>query len=320
MVLRISLRLWFAALFGAAIFMCCPVDGFPQTFRIGIPLKTGKTLPAFLFLPNHGVKGRLPAVICGVGVGSQQISQYQEHCRYLADRNFVVILMDPSNYPENLFPASYPYNWDKGTDYMVGSVAQGVVAGRLAISDQWYLDSIKATVDYLCYSPMVDPTRIVFSGFSQPANAALTYACRDQRIRAVVWNYGGSPWVTPYNVLQLPPVLIFHGDKDEVYDVKYARKLAAELHTNGKYYEAYIYPDQKHMFNVYYDLRTENRFMRPVIQDSFERLVSFLYRVLEIPSGKGKNHPPAFAMQQHFARPDFAYYPFQPLVPGSDQP
>lgn len=312
--MRVSLRLLFATLFLTAILAFCAGGALAQTFRIQIPLNNGKTLPAFMFLPSQGIKGRIPAVICGVGVGSQNIPQYHEHCRHLADRNFVVILMDPSNYPESLFPEWYPYNWDKGAGYMIGSVGQGVVAGRLAISDEWYLASIKATVDYLCCSPMVDPTRIVFSGFSQPANAALTYACRDRRIRAIVWNYGGSPWVTPYNVLQLPPVLIFHGDADDVYDVKYAKKLASELHTSAKYYEAYIYPGQKHMFNVYYDMRTENRFMRPVIQDSFERLIAFLHRVLEIPSrSKGL---PAFALQQHYLKPDFARYPFKSPVSG----
>jgi hypothetical protein len=32
----------------------------------------------------------------------------------------------------------------------------------------------------------VDPFRIAFSGHSQPANAALTYASGDPRIRAIV--------------------------------------------------------------------------------------------------------------------------------------
>ncbi|MBI5248573.1 MAG: dienelactone hydrolase family protein [Desulfomonile tiedjei] len=312
--MRVCVRLLFAVLFVGVILAFLSTNCLAQTYRIEIPLKNGKTLPAFMFLPQSGVKGRLPAVICGVGVGSQQIPQYHEHCRFLAERNFAVILMDPSNYPENLFPASYPYTWDRGASYMVGSVNQGVVAGRLAISDEWYLASIKATVDYLCCSPLVDPTRIVFSGFSQPANAALTYACRDQRIRAIVWNYGGSPWVMPYNVLQLPPVLIFHGEDDDVYDVKYARKLASELHTNAKYYEAYIYPRQKHMFNFYYDLGSENRFMRPVIQDSFDRLIAFLNRVLETPS-RNKKVPP-FALQQHFLNPDLAYYPLDAPISG----
>ncbi len=73
----------------------------------------------------------------------------------------------------------------------------------------------------------------------------------------------------PYNPLSLPPVQIFHGEEDDVYDVKYAKQLAFELHTNGRYYELNIYPGQKHMFNVYYDLYTENRYMRPVIFRKF---------------------------------------------------
>ncbi len=192
------------------------------------------------------------------------------------------MLIDPSNFPESLVPG--PYDWDKGMGWVVGSINQGVVAGRLAVSDKWYLNSIRACVDFLSHSPMVDGSRIVLSGHSQPANAALTYACRDPRIRAVVWNYGGSPWVTPYDPLRLPPVIIFHGDQDDVYDVKYAKQLAFELKTSPCYYECYIYPGQRHMFNVMYDLRTENRYMKPVIHDSFERLIAFLHRILEIPS------------------------------------
>lgn len=301
------LRAWLAAVLGCAVLLCFPMHAVSQPCKIGIPLRDGKILPAYMFLPSTGVKHRLPAVICGVGVGSHLIYQYQEHCTYLADRGFVVVLMDPSNYPESLFPKSYPYKWDRGTDYLAGAAAQGIVAARLGLEDQWYLDSIQATVNYLCCSPLVDPTRIVFSGFSQPANAALTYASRDPRIRAVVWNYGGSPWVMPYNVMALPPVLIFHGDKDDVYDVKYARQLAMNLYTHGKYYEAYIYPGQKHMFNVFYDLQTENRSMRSVIQDSFERLISFLYRVLALPPERAIKSPPTFLLQEHFGRPDFGF-------------
>ncbi len=87
----------------------------------------------------------------------------------------------------------------------------------------------------------------------------------------------------PYEPLRLPPVLIFHGDADEVYDIKYARQLILELHTHARDYEAYIYPHQKHMFNVLFDLQTENRFMKPVIVDAFARLIAFLHRVLQNP-------------------------------------
>ena len=258
------------------------MESFGFSYRAEIPLPGGGSLPAYCFMPRHGIKRPVPGVIVGAGVGSTKIAQYHDHCQHLADRNFFVMLIDPSNFPESLAPG--PFDWDRGMGRVVGDIHQSVVAGRLAVSNKWYMNSIRACVDFLTHSPQVDGSRIALSGHSQPANAALTYACSDRRIRAVVWNYGGSPWVMPYDPLRLPPVIIFHGDQDDVYDVKYARQLESELKTSPCYYECYIYPGQKHMFNVMYDLRTENRYMKPVIHDSFERLISFLYRVLEIPS------------------------------------
>ena len=257
---------------------------FAGGFKTHIPLPDGGTLPAYCFLPQHGVKTQLPGIVVGVGVGSQVFVQYHVHCQNLADRNFAVILIDPSNYPESL--SSGPVEWDKGLGYAKGAVNQVVVAGRLFFTDEWYLQSIQAAVDYLYNWPLVDPNRIALSGFSQPANAALTYACRDPRIKAVVWNYGGHPWVTPYDPSILPPVLIFHGLDDDVYDVKYAKKLASEMHKHGKYYEMHLYPNQKHMFTVYFDPRTEYPVHRPVIADAFEKQISFLYRMLQIPPSR----------------------------------
>lgn len=245
------------------------------SYRVHILLPSGSYLPGFCFLPDYQVKRPLPAVIVGVGVGSHLIPQYHEHCQHLASYGFVVLLIDPSNYPESLFPG--PFTWDKGLGYAQASANQVVVAGKLFFDDEWYLANIKASVDFLCSWPMVDASRIAFSGHSQPANAALTYACRDLRIKAVVWNYGGSPWVTPYDPLRLPPVQIFHGTEDEVYDVKYAYRLAMDLKTHMRPCDVNIYPGQKHIFNIYYDPRKgESRYSNPVIMDAFGRLLHFL--------------------------------------------
>jgi dienelactone hydrolase len=260
----------------------CPANAYGYGVKTPIPLPDGGTLSAYCFYPRCGIKGPLPGVVVGVGVGSQEIIQYQDHCQNLADRGFAVVLIDPSNYPLKLVPG--PFSWYHGLGKAISDVNQVVVVGKLALTDKWYLQSIRAAVDYLCVSPLVDRSRIVLSGHSQPANAALTYACQDPRIKAIVWNYGGSPWVMPYNVFRLPPICIFHGTDDDVYDVKYAKNLAFDLHTNAKYYEFNLYPHQKHMFNVYYDLATETRFSRPVILESFERLISFLNRILCIPA------------------------------------
>ncbi len=264
-----------------SVYLLLATEIFAFGYRVEIPLRGGGYLPGYCFAPRQGIRAPIPGVIVGVGVGSTKILQYHDHCQNLADRNFYVILIDPSNFPESLAPG--PFSWQKGPGRIVGDINQAIVAGKLAVTSKWYLESIRATVDYLCMLPMVDRTRIVLSGHSQPANAALTYACQDRRIKAIVWNYGGSPWVMPYEPLRLPPVIIFHGDADEVYDVKYARQLIFELHTHGRDYEAYIYPGQKHMFNVLYDLQRENRFMKPVLLDAFERLIRFLCRVLQNP-------------------------------------
>ena len=106
-----------------------------------------------------------------MGVGSQVFVEYHVHCQNPADQNFAVILIDPSNYPESL--SSGPVEWDKGLGYAKGAVNQGVVAAWLFFTDEWYLQSIQAAVDYLYNWPLVDPNRIALSGFSQPANAAL---------------------------------------------------------------------------------------------------------------------------------------------------
>ena len=258
------------------------VLGFQSTSeastRVNIPTSSGSVLPAYLFFPRCAMKSPLPAVVVGVGVGGTKIAQYHEHCQLLADRNYVVALIDPSNYPEDMTPG--PWSWDRGMGYLLGSVNQGAVATKLFFGSKWYMDTIKSTVNFLCASPWVDRTKIALSGFSQPANAALAYACKDPRIKAIIWNYGGWPWIMPYEPFRLPPVQIFHGEKDDVYDVKYARELAWNLKTSMRPFEINIYPDQKHMFNIYYDLRTENRFMKPALLDAFEKMVAFLNRTL----------------------------------------
>ena len=79
----------------------------------------------------------------------------------------------------------------------------------------------------------------------------------------------------PYEPSKLPPVLIFHGADDGVYNVRYARSLAARLKGAGGYYECYVYPGQRHLFNVYYDLDVKGSQQDPVITSSFKRLITF---------------------------------------------
>ncbi len=259
------------------------------SFKVWVPLLDGRSMPAYCFIPDYPVQGPLPAVIHGVGVGAQLYIQHHVHCQELANRNFFVMLIDPSAWPEWLLPG--PFTWNKFPTSIVTSLNQGMAAAKIFFNFEWYVEGLRAATDYLCGCPLVDRNRIAISGYSQPANAALTCATRDPRIKAIVWNYGGSPWIMPYNACRLPPVQIFHGTEDEVYHVRYALDLAANLAAANRYYQLYIYPGQKHLFTIYYDLETETRYSRPVIQDSFEKLVSFLYLALQPPPP-----PPLFSV------------------------
>jgi dienelactone hydrolase len=272
------------------LFLSCLSDmAIGYYARVLIPMGKENPLPGYVFLPHQQLGRQLPAVIVGVGVGATKIYQYHDHCQNLADRGFAVILIDPSNYPESMVPG--PYSWDRDLGYLLGSFNQGYVAAKLAIGKEWYFKSFRAATDFMCAWPIVDREKIALSGFSQAANAALTCACRDPRIKSVVWNYGGWPWIMPYEPLRLPPVEIFHGQNDEVYNVKYAEELAMNLKTSMRPFELNIYPHQKHMFNIYYDLKTENRFMKPALLDAFERMVTFLKRTLgvEASSRRGRS-------------------------------
>ena len=135
-------------------FILLVTQGFAFTYRAEIPLPGGGYLPGYCFLPRHGIKAPVPGVIVGVGVGSTKILQYHAYCQHLADQNFFVVLIDPSNFPESLAPG--PFSWEKGPGRVVGDINQAIVAGKLAVTSKWYLNSIRGTVDYLCRMPMVD--------------------------------------------------------------------------------------------------------------------------------------------------------------------
>jgi hypothetical protein len=95
--------------------------GFASALGYGvktpIPLPDGGYLSAYCFYPRCGIRGPLPGVVVGVGVGSQEIIQYQDHCQNLADRGFAVVLIDPSNYPLQLVAG--PDTWYHGLGKMI---------------------------------------------------------------------------------------------------------------------------------------------------------------------------------------------------------
>ncbi len=246
--------------------------------RVTIQLRDGGQMPGYFFLPTDSPEKHLPAVVVAAGAGGHKLIQYHSYCRKLAEKAYAVLLIDGANFPQSLTPG--PKTWRKMPYHLWSWITHLTVAARLAFDHTWYVENLHGAVDYVCASPRVRKGCVALSGFSQSANAALAEAGRDPRVRCVVWNNGGWPWIMPYDPTHLPAVLIFHGENDGVYNVKYARQLASELKGAGVTYECYIYPERRHMFNVYYDLDLPPDSRDPAIKSSFARLVAFLKRTL----------------------------------------
>ena len=274
---------------------CCFVSHAEKT-AVGVPLPDGTLLPAFCFFPDGKVANTGPGVVVAANAGGNKLIQYQRYCKRLSEKGYCVLLIDASGYPEALTPGAD--TWRKMPYHIWAWVNHLSVVARMAFSNDWYLRNIDCAVDFLRNNPRVNPKQIALSGFSQSANVALAYSSGCPKIACVVWNEGGWPWILPYEASKLPPVLLFHGEADGVYSVRYARKLKAELQHTRREFECHIYPGQRHMFNLYYDLDKPGDADRPVITSSFNHLVAFLDRIFKSRSlgahsagGKGLTAP-----------------------------
>jgi dienelactone hydrolase len=255
-----------------------------ETSRIDIPLSDGSTLPALLFATDPSIQGR-PGVVVAANAGGLKLLQYHTYCQRLAERDFLVLLIDASNFPESLTPG--PDTWRRMPHHVWAWACHMLVAAKLGFGHEWYVRNVDAAVEYLRSLPSIDAGRIALCGFSQSANACLCYASSNHgKVKSLVWNNGGSPWVMPYDPSRVPPVLILHGDKDGVYSVDYAYKLSSELKGAGRDVECFIYPAQRHMFMVYYDLKKPSDEENPELASSFEKVCAFLGRTLSGSSGQ----------------------------------
>jgi carboxymethylenebutenolidase len=133
---------------------------------------------------------------------------------------------------------------------------QTTYADRESI-DQHYLAWMLTIDDALKYArglKTVNRKRVGVVGFSLGSFLALTMAATRGRdhIAAVAEYAGGYPLDNPVhklsNLKKMPPVLILHGEQDDIVPVKEARALESLLKDRKLPYEIKIYDKQKHAF------------------------------------------------------------------------
>ncbi len=114
---------------------------------------------------------------------------------------------------------------------------------------QW-LAASRDLIDFIVRRPGVDARRIGVLGVSLGGYLAVALGAEESRLRAVIELSGGMPpgWesrVTP----AMPPVLILHGEEDEVVPAAEAHKLEAVLRGRGVAVSMEIVAREGHWFS-----------------------------------------------------------------------
>lgn len=112
-----------------------------------------------------------------------------------------------------------------------------------------WVSTVRAAVSYAAAQDNVDPLRIGLIGFSVGSYVALSAASADSRIGAVVDFFGGMPAAYARKASIMPPVIILHGQCDDMVSVREAHKLDRQLKKLGRPHELVIYPGQGHIFD-----------------------------------------------------------------------
>ena len=127
--------------------------------------------------------------------------------------------------------------------------------------------------------PAVSDGPVGLIGYSRGAFLAVSVAGSTPGVEAVVDFYGGGGGGTDTledEVRAFPPVLILHGDADDVVPVRFAYALRDAVVAENGQAEIHVYSDVGHAFNAPYS----STYSESAAQDAFGRTVAFLRRHL----------------------------------------
>ena len=111
-------------------------------------------------------------------------------------------------------------------------------------------------------------------GFSNGGILATGAATLDPRISAAVIYYGTDPWPLGTPAKRFPPLLILHGDADQIIPVENGRQLATLAKKLGAPADLVIYPGESHGFGA--DFSKKNA------HDALDRTIAFLRKQLVV--------------------------------------
>jgi carboxymethylenebutenolidase len=146
------------------------------------------------------------------------------------------------------------------TRYMAGMLRGSI--------DRYGISDLKAALTHLAAMPEVDPERIGAIGFCMGGGFAITWACTDQRLKAIAPFYGANP--RPLNAVKRAcPVVGSYPEKD--FTAGAGRALDTALDATGIAHDIKIYPGAGHSF-----FNDRGRaYNKPAADDSWTRVLTF---------------------------------------------
>jgi carboxymethylenebutenolidase len=138
--------------------------------------------------------------------------------------------------------------------------------------------SVRSSVTFLMEDPSVKKGSVGLLGYSLGGFLAVSTASSIPEVKGVVEYFGGAidEQSLESQVRDFPPLLILHGEKDEVVPVSKAYELRDAVLAQGGKVEMKIYPGAAHGYNApwipYYNDSLAN--------DSFQRTIDFFRRNL----------------------------------------
>lgn len=121
-----------------------------------------------------------------------------------------------------------------------------------------YIRTLNDACRYIAQQSGIDPRGVGLVGFSLGGYLVLGLAEEERshppvlpspEIKAVVEMYGGMPDFAIDRMTTMPPVLILHGEDDDVVPVSHAHDLEKLLDKKNLPHESKIYPHQGHGFS-----------------------------------------------------------------------
>jgi carboxymethylenebutenolidase len=109
-------------------------------------------------------------------------------------------------------------------------------------------------------------------GFSNGGILATGASTLNPKINAAVIYYGTEPWPLRQKITHLPPLLVLHGDADQVIPVLAGHQLASLARSLGTKVDLVVYPGEGHGFAP--DMSNKNG------ADALDRTIAFLQREL----------------------------------------